>query len=191
MSNRRYLWTPELDDALREGYGKAATARGISAAIDIVARMSGFPRYIVNCRAQKLRLTRDNRHPWSPQEIDFLRRHVGKLPVKEIARQLHRNAVAVQSQSVHSSLCPTSRTGGLSLGQAAELLGVSRETVSAAVRDGHLSHRGGRVTHRGLRRFLAAHFDRLDLRLIDQRWLKEQLRRLLPSTPSADSERAA
>lgn len=190
MTQRRYLWTPELDNALREGYGKAATVRGITAAIDIVARMSGFPRYIVNRRAGKLRLTRDNRHPWTPQEIAFLRRHVGKMSVKEMAHHLHRDAVAVQSQIVHSSLCPTSRTGGFSLAQAAELLGVSRETLSKAVREGHLSHRKGRVTHRGLRRFLAAHFERLDLRLIDQRWLKAQLRHLLPSTSAANSERA-
>ena len=176
MPPLRYPWTPELDAALREGYAKARSCRMTTAAVDIVVKMSGYPRHIVLMRAQTLRLSRDHRRPWMTREIAYLRAHAGRVGLRQISNALGRRETSVRAQMERLALQRRVQKHGYTLEQAACVLGVCKSTVSHAVRTGKLGvGEERRITARMLANFFWRNFATLDLRLIDQAWLKERL----------------
>lgn len=171
----KFPWTPEWDRMLREGYARCVLGKP-TVAIDRVQAATGYPRHIVRLRAQRLGITRDTRKPWRWDEESFLRLQAGRTSAKQIARYLHRSHASVVSHMEGMRLS-AHVIHGYSLTQLAELLGVSFHQVRKFLRSGWLKMNAShRINASDARYFLIERMDHLDLRLMNQRWLKEELR---------------
>jgi hypothetical protein len=177
----KYFWTAEQEELLRGVYREARNKRELSRGIGDMARRTGFPRYIVNLMAEKLRLTVDVRRRWTAEEMAILRELVGTRPVREIARRLHRSYYSVKSQIEAAGLADyyngVHPTEGYSQAELAAVLGVPQQKVRRWIERGllRIGVKGcspDRIGEAEAAQFLAAHRDEYDLRRVDQAWFK-------------------
>lgn len=174
----KYPWTAEWDAALRAGYAHCLVGRP-TVAIDKLQRLTGYPRYIVRLRAQRLGITRDTRRPWTPVELRMLRENAGHVSVKGIAAMLGRSHESVASRMQIESLKRSVRCG-YSMQQLADMLGVDAHSVRKWIASGRLTlNAERRISGTAVQQMLWVHLEALDLRLCNQVWLKDQLRSLM------------
>lgn len=174
----KWQWTPEWDAMLREAYARCLVGKP-TAAIDKLQAITGYPRYMVRLRAHRLGITRDTRRPWLPVEIEFLRSQAGKISTRRIAEQLHRSYESTHCQMQMHALSAALRSG-YTITQLSDALGVGQHQVRILLRRGWLSlNEDRRITATSVRVLLMNHLDALDLRLMNQKWLKQELRAIL------------
>lgn len=176
---RVYVWTEEWDRALREAYATAMRPHAARKAVDLMQKMTGYPRDAIYRRAAELGVGL-RRRPWTTGEVRTLREHAGKLPAAKLAQLLGRSQQSVSLMSHRLKIGLLCRREGYTRQQAADLLCVSVDAIGAAYRTRELfPNRHGRLTENGLRRFFWSHLDAIDFRRMDQHWLREELRRTL------------
>lgn len=185
----KYPWTPEWDEMLRDGYARCVLAKPTTV-ISRLQAITGYPRHAVTLRAQALGITRDTRKPWTDYEIGFLRQHVGRMSIKRFSRTLGRSYESVRYQLERLEL-KAATAPGYSIAQLADLMGIGRHQVRKFIQRGWLGlDADHRIPKRVARELLFAKLDHLDLRVMNQRWLKDELRIAL-STVTSSIRRAA
>lgn len=171
----KFSWTPEWDRLLREAYARCLVGKP-TVAINKLQAITGYPRYIVTLRAQRLGITRDMRRPWKQEEIFFLDQQAGKLSVRAIATALHRSYESVRAMMEHRKI-RTRLTYGYGIIQLSDLLGVSPGQVRRYLKCRWIAMDAEhRILPRTVRAMLVEHMDSIDFRLVNQKWLKDELR---------------
>ena len=75
---------------------------------------------------------------WTPQENEFLREMVGRIPAREIARRTGRTETAVKARAVRIGASWRERDGWYTAGEVARILGADPHWVGARIGDGTL-----------------------------------------------------
>lgn len=129
---RKYVWTPERDQILRDHYRSNATA--------IATRFfPGWQKWVITHRAQQLGLCRTKEKPWTKAEDAFLLEHVGVHTAQWMQRQLRTRtvtAIIVRLKRLHISR--RIQADGMTMRQLEQALGVDHRQIVAWWRSGRL-----------------------------------------------------
>lgn len=90
---KKYAWTPERDQLLRERYDGKVKGRAAS-----IGECLGWPAWVIKKRAQELGLAHPwpaDRRNWTRQEERFLVNHAGSRHLHWLAAQLKRSETSV------------------------------------------------------------------------------------------------
>jgi hypothetical protein len=100
MGARKYRFTAELTEALREAY-RAPNKRALSQRLRVLmGQRPGWPRGAWYAEAQRLGLSiEERRERWSAAEDRELLLHLGTWTVAAIARRLGRTRTAVEMRA--------------------------------------------------------------------------------------------
>jgi hypothetical protein len=177
---RRNKYTPAMLQELRDTYAADLTRDGLRDALRNMAAKFGVTRPSLRYEAQKMGISHPRR-AWSKADDDYIRAHAGLCGANTMAKHLNRTPHAVRSRAnvikVHLKVW-----AGFKRSEVARLLHASPDTIERWRSLGWLvPDATGMYTHPGIERFLRRHLDVLDLRRIDQNWLKETLRNMLGS----------
>ncbi len=168
--NKRFSWTPELDQELQLAYREARSRAELSANLDRFQKRSGFTRVVVLARATQLGMS-SKRRRWSPEEIEILNETAGALSKAAIARKLKRSYWSVKAEC--SRLQLSSRLSeGYSRKDVECLLGVGQRSIRKWIALGWLRVQEGRVTEPSILRFLHEHPEEYRLSRVDEAWFK-------------------
>jgi hypothetical protein len=168
--NKRFSWTPELDQELQLAYKEAHTRRELSGNLDRFQKRSGFTRIVMLARAAQLGISA-KRKRWTPEEIEVLGEAAGSLSKAAIARRLKRSYWAVKAEC--SRLQISSRLSkGYSRADIECLLGVGPRSVRRWIALGWLRVQDGRVTEPSVIKFLREHPEEYRLSRVDEPWFK-------------------
>jgi hypothetical protein len=181
---RQYIFTPQLDDRIREIYVShpgAKTRPGIRQLAD----RTGIPRWALRKRARELSLARTKENPWSEPELVILARYAW-MSDERIRLKLKAAGYARTVTGVHLKLkrmrfkSDPSFYSGKGL---ADALGIDSHIVTRWIKAGHLraklrgtkrtDQQGGDtylIRERDVRRFILEHPTEIDLRKVDQLW---------------------
>ena len=173
-SRRRFVWTPELDQALVRTYQTARTRIDLSGGLDHIQRQTGFTRVVITSRAGALGLSFVQRRKWEPFELRFIEENAGTLSASVIARRLKRTHYSVKAKVAQSGLRLRVREG-YSRDDIRTLLGVRAARVREWIEKGWLALEQERVTERSMRQFLVAHPEEYKLNRVDEAWYKGTL----------------
>jgi hypothetical protein len=168
--NRRFSWTPELDQELQLAYQEARTRRELTENLNLFQKRSGFTRIVVLARATQLGIS-EKRKRWSPEEVKVLSEAAGTLSKAAIARKLKRSYWSVKAEC--SRLQLSSRlSDGYSRSDVQYLLGVGQRTIRKWIALGWLRVQDGRVTEPSMIKFLREHPEEYRLSRVDEAWYK-------------------
>jgi hypothetical protein len=161
---------------------------GRTETIDALMRhFPDVPRWRVKRWAGELGLSYKKAPPWTPEELDYLREHLGTLRVKAIAKHLGRTVTAVQvmSKRLHIS---QRLSEGYTMRGVCEGLGVDHHKVERWLEHGWL--RGRRIgtertkthlgdiwqfTDRNVYELVRDHPSEIDPRRVEWLWLVDIL----------------
>ena len=178
---RQYLWTPQLDALLEEGYRAGRSGRRV--AFCRIQRLTGWPRQACWDRARKLGLTvcrGSPLRPWSTEEDQRLKNFAGTHNIWVISHKLNRSAAAVRSRLRRIGGSSTRVREGTTKSELAKIMGRSRRTVQAWIDLGWLMGRyegkqrsddSFRISDRDLYEFCRNHPEEL----VFHRWTREGL----------------
>jgi hypothetical protein len=92
--NPKYAWLPQHDAYLRAHYYGGLHQRG--RVIRELARQTGFPHWYIKRQARRLGLSmKQDRRPWTREDLDSLDRLLGKVSAATIAKRLKRTETSV------------------------------------------------------------------------------------------------
>lgn len=179
---RAYAWTPERDKILRDHYdGKKGTAQRI-------ARLLGWPRWVISKRAAALGLTQPKDYkPWRAAEVEFLLTHVNARTVRWIAKRLKRTETSVVMRIKRMGLSRQVDTGTYTARQVAEGFGIDGHVVERWIRQqllaakrAALGNNGGpapswQITPAAVREFVKRNPLSFDIRKVDQVWFLDAI----------------
>lgn len=174
---RKYTFTPEMDEMIRRIYAdNASNRKELRRGLDRFAQMYRFPRHVPRYRAQRLGVTRDTRHPWTPEEIEILRELSGVKPVRYISERLKRGPTTVQAMMDRLKIS-RAVLDGYSREQVAQVTGASTKSIARWIDQGRLrvDTDTDRVTEASLARFLRNHQDCYSLKRVDEMWFKDMI----------------
>jgi guanyl-specific ribonuclease Sa len=141
---KKYVWTPERDQLLRERYDGKVHGRAAE-----ISTALGWPDWVIKKHAQTLGLS----YPWSParrewtqQEERFLTQHAGSRHVHWMAKQLNRSETSVVLKLKRRGLSRRWREG-YTLGDLEQCFGCDHHGIDRWIREGQLVGR-----RRGTRR---------------------------------------
>lgn len=167
---KRFSWTPELDQALIRAYKQARTRLELSENLDHFQRRTGFTRVVALSRAVALGLG-SRRKTWTPEERQLVAEWAGTFSKAAIARKLRRSYWSVKAEL--SKLELSARvTEGYSQNDMVYLLGVSARMLRKWISLGWLSVHGNRITEASVVRFLREHPGEYSLNRVDEAWFK-------------------
>ncbi|MBW3671478.1 MAG: hypothetical protein KY432_07370 [Acidobacteria bacterium] len=177
---KKYEWTPERDQILREEYD--GTIKGRAAEI---GQRLGFPGWVVRKRASLLGLTRPaDRREWTEQETAFLGDHAGTRTVRWIAKRLERSDASVVLKLKRLGISRAIRDGTYTLRELEECFGVDHHSIDRWIARGLLkgSRRGTdrpndtwSFTDEQILAFIIENPTTFDLRKVDQLWFMDLL----------------
>lgn len=175
---RKYVITPQIEDELRAVYRERNRSRLSLALSGLEARL-GWPRHAIKYHAGVLGLQRKGGRPWSAEEIRILESSAGDVPLRRIARRLHRGYGSVKAKALSIGL-RTKMQAGYTIDDLVHCFGVSKETIRSWLDRGWLGNeirgvQGRRVADGAVLRFLREHPYEYDLRLLDQLWFKSMV----------------
>ncbi len=125
---KKYHWTPEMDEILRNHYAVEGQYR-------TAERLHIHPRAVYE-RASVLGLTRGaDPKRWTPEEESLLEEWAGTYTIRTIARRLSRKPVSVSLKLRRMQISGAVR-GGNTAASLAECFGVSDMTVASWIRRG-------------------------------------------------------
>lgn len=171
-SRKRFFWTKEFDARLRDSYTRASTREDLTASLDALQRLTGFPRFVILARAADLGLSFVRRRPWSDEEIHFVKSNAGRLSVRAIAARLSRTYYSVKA-AIKSMELDGRVTHGYSVDELVRTFGVGKTTVDRWISKGWITRNEGRVTETSVLRFLRLRPHEYQLRRVDEVWFKE------------------
>jgi hypothetical protein len=185
---RRYVPTPAIDNAIREGYRKQR--QGDRLALKAVSRQLGWSRSAVCKRGAELGVTRAKERPWTATEDELLERF-GHLAPSGIRRQLaaagsFRSIAAIQVKLNRNRI--KQNLEGYSANGLADALGVDVHKILLWIRRGLLSaerrctertpSQGGDIwwiSDRSVRRFILRAPEEIDLARVEKIWFLDLL----------------
>ncbi len=181
-----YVWTPERDQVLRERYDGTVKYRARS-----IATQLGWPTWVIKKRAAVLGLTQPvERHDWTAEETEFLKRHVGRRTVNWISKQLHRSLTSVVLKAKRLKISRAFRDG-YTLRRLEACFGCDHKIIQGWIQDGKLRAQR-RATERPLDAWYTTDADVLRFILryprvfrldkVDQPWFMDLILRALPGT---------
>jgi hypothetical protein len=136
---RQYVWTPQLDALLEQGYRTGHASRRF--AFSRIQKLTGWPRQACWDRARKLGLTARRSSPlrrWSTEEDQYLRNIAGARNIWVIAQKVNRSVAAIRTRLRRINLSSARVREGLTKSDLAELLGRSKKTVQIWIDRGWL-----------------------------------------------------
>jgi DNA-binding transcriptional regulator YiaG len=136
---RQYVWTPQLDALLEQGYRTGRASRRF--AFSRIQKLTGWPRQACWDRARKLGLTARRRSPlrrWSTEEDQCLKNFAGTRNIWVIAQKVNRSVAAIRSRLRRIHLSSARVREGLTKSDLAELLGRSKKTIQIWIDRGWL-----------------------------------------------------
>lgn len=176
---RKYRWTAERDQVLRDRYDSRLRGRATA-----IAASLGWPAWVVKKRAQQLGLSRPwpaGRRDWTDHELRFLEQWSGRRASIWIARRLKRSETSVVVRQKRLDLCRRVRAG-YTLRDLCAVFGVDHHTVARWADQGKLAvtrRQTGRTELQGdpwsideaaVVAFVRQHPGEVDLRKVDQAW---------------------
>jgi hypothetical protein len=188
---RKYIWTPAMDDRIREAYRVHLSTRRSLSIKDTLGKRFGYPPWAVQQRAGKLGLCRPKEKPWTEAELELLEKHAWKSA--ETIEQILRAAGFVRSHNAIWVKRNRHFVGGrveqypfYSANRLAQLMGIDGHCVTAWINGGLLKAKRRGTAHMGdrdfwmiypehVRKFLVAHPIAFDLRKVDQLWFMDVL----------------
>lgn len=171
-SRKRFFWTKELDARLRDSYTRASTREDLTASLDALQRLTGFPRFVILARAAELGFSFVRRRPWSTEELQFLKSNTGRISVKALAAGLSRTYCSVKA-AIRSMKLDGRVTEGYSVDELVRSFGVGKATIDRWIAKGWITRNEGRITETSVLRFLHMRPHEYQLRRIDEVWFKE------------------
>lgn len=184
-ARKRHVFTPDIDEAIREGYQQLnASDKGAVAAL---AERIGIERWVLTKRATVLGLTVTHRKepPWTAAE-DALMARVPLHKPDKCAKIFNENgflrsATAIIVRAKRLGISRRAAREELSATRAAAILGVDGKWVTGRILDGSLpaikredlrrAQQGGSawdIRPDDLRRYVLDHMEQVDLRKVDK-----------------------
>lgn len=180
QARRRYFWTPELREDLREAY-RGRTKRELSQRLSKIAARMGWPKWACKSEAVRLGITSmygRQRRGWTAAEVEMLEVKVGVVSVARIARLLGRSCGSVMAKAEKIGLSRRLQDG-YTIEDLSRVFGVHHRIAKSWHERGLLGHvhraQGLRVTTDNVLRFVRRHAREYDLRRVDQDWFKAVL----------------
>lgn len=183
-ARRKYSFTPAIDEEIRGAYHQYLEYNN-RRAISGCARQLHVPRWLVNRRAAVLGLARIKEPEWSVDEVTVLER-CGHLTDPVIQRKLKAAGIQRSINAIHlkmKRLRIRQNLDGYSAHALATAFGVDGHKITywikrkmlMATRRGtaRSESQGGDtywITHRGVREFVLAYPDEIDLRKVEKWW---------------------
>jgi len=187
---KKYQWTPERDQVLRERYDGRIAGRAAA-----IGASLGWPAWVIKKRATTLGLTHPaQRRDWTATEETFLLEHVGSRLTPWIAKQLRRTETSVVLKLKRMKISRRFRDG-YTLSELELCFGVDHHSIDRWIREGKLVGRrrgtrrsaaGGRpleggagpadawyFTDEDLLRFVREHPTAFRLDKVDQVWFMD------------------
>jgi hypothetical protein len=152
-ANKKFFWTPELEERLRRLYRGAHNRKELIAGLDHLRRYCGFPRSVITAHAAELSLSRPTGRPWTDAEIDRLREALGSRSEAAIARSGRRSE-------------------GYTRQDLEFLLGVGHRRIQTWISRNWIQVRDGRVPEHSVAQFLQRHPEEYQLGRVDEAWFK-------------------
>jgi hypothetical protein len=175
---RKYHFSAELLGELQAAY--CGDKRELSAALDRLEARTGWPRHAFKYEAGRRGwLRNEGRRPWLPDEVEYLRLHLGEYSAARIAKTLGRSTESVIAKAEAMRLSRR-LTEGYTITDLAQVFGVDPHKAASWVRRGLLGRIGpnmneARVTDKAVAAFIRNHFREYDLRRVDQVWFKSMV----------------
>jgi len=187
---KKYSWTPERDQLLRDRYDSRIRNRAGEIAVEL-----GWPGWAVKRRAQELGLSVSwpaDRRDWTQEEEGFLLEHAGSRHVNWMAKKLKRSLTSVVVKLKRMQISRRWREG-YTLQELQLCFGTDHHVIDRWIREGKLVGRrrgterngtGGRdggpadawvFTDEDLVTFIRNHPMAFELRKVDQLWFMDLL----------------
>jgi hypothetical protein len=187
---RKYEWTPERDQLLRDHYKRNAT--------EIAKQFfPGWPKWAITHRVQQLGLARTKEKPWTKAEDAFLLEWAGVHTPTWMQKQLtNRTVTAIVVRLKRLNVSRRIQSDGLTLMQLEQALGVDHRHIAAWWKSGRLKGRR-RETDRivqgdpyvfeesDVAEFLLANPSAFRLDRVDQAWFMGLMRDAIGQKASA------
>jgi len=170
-ANKKFQWTPELDEKLRHAYQRAQTKVALTYNLDLVQRSCGFTRVVILSRAAVLGLAFCRRRPWTKEEIDRLGEHAGMSTLAALAKKLDRTPASVKAKLKQLEISFRLREG-YTKEDLRLLLRVSTKSIRNWVNRGWLRGVNGRFPESAVAKFLHQHPDQYQLGRVEEAWFK-------------------
>ena len=173
----KYVWTAERDALLRARY--RPQSKGVPAAI---ARVFGWPAWVIRQRARDLGLARTKEPAWTPEQVAFLEQHVGYRPVSWLWANMPEPRRTETAIAVKLKRLGMSRTiEGYSARAVALGFGVDDHAVTRWIQAGKIKAQSVgertdqrcihfRVSEDAIRRFVREYPTAFHLAKVDQVW---------------------
>lgn len=130
---KKYVWTPERDQVLRERYDGRVKGRAAE-----LARATGWPAWAIKRRAAALGLCYPvERKDWTPEETAFLWEHAGHRLTHWIAKKLGRSETSVVLKFKRLKISRRVREG-YTLRELTLCFGTDHHVIERWVREGKL-----------------------------------------------------
>ena len=191
---KKYIFTPEMDEEIREIYQKAVSMPGYhqTGPVKKLAAKFGMSRWRISRRARDMGLARITKKEanWSKPEIKILEKHAYKHPenIKKVLKKagFHRSVqgIVLKRRRMHLLQSLDFETAH----SLAQCLGVDDHAVVKYIQKGWLKARkrgtkrtasqGGDqwlIKTRNIRQFIIENVSILDFRKIDKFWLVDLL----------------
>ena len=171
-AKKKFFWNSDLDARLRDSYTRASRRDELTASLNSLQRVSGFPRWIILSRAADLGLSFENRRHWTDGELHFIRNNAGRRSIKSVASRLGRTYYSVKAK-IRSLELPGRVTDGYSVDELARTFGVGKLTIDRWIARGWIARVDGRIPEASIRRFLRTQPHQYQLRRVDEVWFKQ------------------
>ena len=184
QSRRKYVFTDQIDQLIREIYLTARSAKTRSG-IRLLAKKVDIPHWALKKRARELGLARTKELPWTEAELAILSRYAW-MSDERIRLKLKAAGYTRTVTGIHLKLKRMRFKHGGSFCSAyslAQALGIDPHVVTRWIKSGHLKAklRGTARTpqqngdsyliqEKDVRRFIVEHPTNIDLRKVDQLW---------------------
>ena len=169
--NKRFDWTPDLDDRLRRAYKNARSRAELSRNLNAIQRISGFTRVVILNRAAEMNLAFGHRRQWNDDEVERLREYAGSMSPRAIAMRLNRTHASIKAKL--KALEISGRiVDGYSQQDLQQLLGVGPKSTRRWLAQGWLQSRNERIPEACVISFLRLHPDQYQLNRVEEAWFK-------------------
>jgi hypothetical protein len=173
QASRRYHFSSELLEALRHAYQERRSE--LSGSLSTLEAKTGWPRHAFTKEAIRRGWTQESR-PWTEQEIDSIREHIGRISIRAIAARLRRSRASTERMAKRLQLSRRP-SEGYNAGDLCQVFGVSDRRVAGWIQRGLFGrvHRHGRevrVSESAVVRFLRTHHAEYKLLHVDEVWFK-------------------
>lgn len=133
---KKYFWTPERDETLRQRYDGKVKGRAAE-----IAAFWGWPSWQIKRRAAQLGLSYPaDRREWTRPETDFLWQHAGERTARWIAKRLGRSETSVVLKFKRMKISRRV-SEGYTLRDLCECFGIDHHGVERWVKHGWLNVR--------------------------------------------------